>query len=159
MCSGAGAGGGDGEGPVAVRRWSGAPGRGRAARCGRPGCGSGRVTTASRVMLFQSKLRSGWVCSRASMTSASSGLRPTARLEGDRNTYNTRVRGDPFEGRATCMTYVCSNPRLSRVCRIKGTELTSCAPVWPQPSRASSLGPSGLGPSGLWPSGPWPSAA
>jgi hypothetical protein len=55
------------------------------------------------------------------MTSASSGFRPTPRLEGDRNTYSTRVRGAPFEGRATCMTYVCSNPRLSRVCRIKGT--------------------------------------
>jgi hypothetical protein len=39
--------------------------------------------TAGR--LVQSKLKSGCVCSRASVTSASSGRRPTLRFGGDRN--------------------------------------------------------------------------
>jgi len=56
------------------------------------GGGSLRLTTASRVSAFQSKLRSGCVCSRASRTSVSSTRLPTLRLPGDRNRYSTRGR-------------------------------------------------------------------
>jgi hypothetical protein len=72
--------------------------------CGRGDGGSARVTTASRESAFQSKLRSGWVCSSASLTSASKALRPTLRLPGDRKMYSTRGRGGPDPGRPLCMT-------------------------------------------------------
>ena len=60
-------------------------------RCCCGGCGcrslpfSARATVASRVSTCQSKLRSGCVCSSASITSASSALRPSFTLAGERN--------------------------------------------------------------------------
>ena len=72
--------------------------------CGRADGGSARVMTASRDSAFQSKLRSGCVCSSASLTSASRALRPTLRLPGDRKMYRTRGRGGPDPGRPLCIT-------------------------------------------------------
>ncbi len=74
--------------------------------CARAGRRFGpRVTTASRVSAFQSKLRSGCVCSSASMTSASSGCPAHSQIApAIRKTYSTRGRGGPFAGRAACMT-------------------------------------------------------
>jgi hypothetical protein len=81
----------------------GGAGLGRALFIWRGG-GSLRLTTASRVSAFQSKLRSGCVCSSASRTSVSSTRLPTLRLPGDRNRYSTLGRCAPTPGRPVCIT-------------------------------------------------------
>lgn len=114
------------------------PPRRRGGRCARPAAGSGRVTIASRVRAFQSKFKSGCVCSSASRTSLSRAVRPTRRFAGDRNRYSTR--GAPCPWRCWCSTSVCSNPRLSRDCRMNGT-IAFLAPISSEriSRRASSL--------------------
>lgn len=67
----------------------------------------------SRRSPFQSNVRSGCVCSSASRTSGSSGLRPICTCEGERNRYSSLVRAWPLPGRDACITYVQSYPRLS----------------------------------------------
>jgi len=67
--------------------------------------GSGRAGgMGSRRSPTQSNEMSGWVCSRASRTSASSDLRPICTLGGDRNRYNTRARPELWPARYPCIT-------------------------------------------------------
>lgn len=67
--------------------------------------GSGRAGgMGSRSRPTQSNEISGWVCSSASRTSASSDLRPICTLGGDRKRYSTRARPEPCPARYPCIT-------------------------------------------------------
>ncbi len=67
--------------------------------------GSGRAGgIGSRNNPTQSNEISGWVCSSASRTSASSDLRPICTLGGDRKRYSTRARPALCPARYPCIT-------------------------------------------------------